>query len=180
MSLLGYSFMVSIPAKAEDAAGGEKAGITPLGKKIESSLAGRAFDASGEPNMEKIALGSCENRWIAPIIDKPALKLEWDSPKEISKIILNLDTGCRMLTITRQPNFFKRLALGAQPECLRDYRIVATLADGSKKTLAEIKGNYQKRVEHDFEKVAAKSVELECLATNGSDTASVFEVRVYA
>ena len=56
MSLLGYSFMVSIPAKAEDAAGGEKAGITPIGKKIESSLAGRAFDASGEPNMEKIAL----------------------------------------------------------------------------------------------------------------------------
>ena len=56
MSLLGYSFMVSLPAKAEDAAGGEKAGITPLGKKIESSLAGRAFDASGEPNMEKIAL----------------------------------------------------------------------------------------------------------------------------
>ena len=85
-----------------------------------------------------------------------------------------------MLTITRQPNFFKRLALGAQPECLRDYRIVATLADGSKKTLAEVKGNYQKRAEHDFEKVAAKSVELECLATNGSDTASVFEVRVYA
>lgn len=157
----------------------------PLDLARSAKISASSCAASAKPEnvvsgMFYDALGSCENRWIAPIIDKPALKLEWDSPREISKIILNLDTGCRMLTITRQPNFFKRLALGAQPECLRDYRIVATLADGSKKTLAEVKGNYQKRAEHDFEKVAAKSVELECLATNGSDTASVFEVRVYA
>ena len=56
MSLLGYSFMVSIPAKADDAAGDSKAGITPLGKKIEKSLGGKPFDLAGEPNMEKIEI----------------------------------------------------------------------------------------------------------------------------
>lgn len=124
--------------------------------------------------------GKFENRWIAPISDKPVLTLEWSEPKKISKIILNLDTGNRMLTVTRQPNFYKRLHFGAQPECLKDYRIVATLADGTKKELAKVKGNYQKRIEHNFDKVKAKSIELQCLDTNGSDVASIFEVRVYA
>ena len=124
--------------------------------------------------------GKYENRWIAPIADKPVLTLEWNEPKEISKIILNLDTGNRMLTVTRQPNFFKRLHLGAQPECLKNYRITATLADGTKKEIAKIKGNYQKRIEHDFEKILVKSIDIECQETNGSEVASIFEVRAYA
>ena len=85
-----------------------------------------------------------------------------------------------MLTITRQHNFFKRLVLGAQPECLKHYKLTATLENGEKVKLAEVEDNYQKRVEHDFESVEAKSVELECIETNGSDVASVFEVRAYA
>ena len=124
--------------------------------------------------------GKFENRWIAPISDKPVLKLEWNEAKDISSIILNLDTGNRMLTVTRQPNFYKRLHLGAQPECLKDYRIVATLADGSKKEIVKVKGNYQKRIEHNFEKISVKSIELECLETNGAEVASVFEIRAYA
>lgn len=124
--------------------------------------------------------GKYENRWIAPISDKPVLKLEWSEPKEISKIILNLDTGNRMLTISRQQNFLKRFHLGPQPECLKYYRIVANLDDGTKKEIATVKNNYQKRIEHDFDKIKAKSIELQCFATNGSEVASVFEVRVYA
>ncbi len=121
-----------------------------------------------------------DNRWIAPIMDKPKIKLEWDKPKKISKIILNLDTGSRMLTITRQPNFTKQLLLGAQPECLKDYKITATLADGSPKLIVNAKGNYQKRVEHVVDEVHEKSIEIECIATNGSDLASIFEIRAYA
>lgn len=121
-----------------------------------------------------------DNKWKAPIGAAPVLKLEWDSPQDISEIVLNFDTGSRMLTMTRQTNFMKKILLGAQPECLRDYRITATLADGTKKTLADEKGNYQKRVEHRFEKISAKSLEIRCLATNGSEFAAIFEVRAYA
>ena len=121
-----------------------------------------------------------DNKWKAPIGTAPVLKLEWDSPQDISEIVLNFDTGSRMLTMTRQTNFMKKILLGAQPECLRDYRITATLADGTKKTLADEKGNYQKRVEHRFEKISAKSLEIRCLATNGSEFAAIFEVRAYA
>ena len=121
-----------------------------------------------------------DNKWKAPIGAAPVLKLEWDSPQDISEIVLNFDTGSRMLTMTRQTNFMKKILLGAQPECLRDYRITATLADGTKKTLADKKGNYQKRVEHHFEKISAKSLEIRCLATNGSEFAAIFEVRAYA
>lgn len=138
--------------------------------KPENAISGMFYDNKG----------SFENRWIAPIIDRPILKLEWAKPQKISKLILNFDTGCRMLTITRQHNFLKRLVLGAQPECLKHYKLTATLENGEKVKLAEVEDNYQKRVEHDFESVEAKSVELECIETNGSDVASVFEVRAYA
>ncbi len=140
------------------------------GSKPENVISGLIYDAAGK----------CDNRWTAPIGEKPVLKLEWEEPKKISKIILNFDTGARLLTITRKDEFVKQLFLGAQPECLRDYRVAAVLADGSEKVLADVSGNYQKRVELDFESVEAKAVKLECLATNGSDSASVFEVRAYA
>ena len=50
----------------------------------------------------------------------------------------------------------------------------------TKKEIVKIKGNYQKRIEHDFEKISVKSIDIECQETNGSEVASIFEVRAYA
>lgn len=125
-------------------------------------------------------INKCENRWKAPIANKPVLKLEWDKPQQISKIILNVDTGYRLLTPSLETGFVQRIIQAPQPESLKAYKVIAVLADGSERVLADVDNNYQKRIVHSFEKVDAKAIKIECLATNGSDVASIFEVRVYA
>ena len=52
MSLLGYTFMVNIPADAK----ADPVAVSPMGKKIETQLEGKKFDLNLEPNMEKIEL----------------------------------------------------------------------------------------------------------------------------
>ena len=68
---------------------------------------------------------------------------------------------------------------GPQPESLKDFTVRAKLANGREKTLAEIKGNYQKRVVIDFPAEAIKRVTIKCLSTNGAPEASILEVRAY-
>ena len=67
-----------------------------------------------------------------------------------------------------------------QPETLCDYNIVGILPDGSEKTLVEMRRNHLKLVSHKFEPVELKALRVDCLATCGSDMASIFEIRAYA
>lgn len=120
-----------------------------------------------------------DNKWLAPIDAKPVLELSWEKPVCISQVRLNLDTGCRMITQTSQVSFVKAMIHAPQPETLRDFDIVAVLPDGSEKTLKEVRGNYQKLVIADFDATEAKALMVKCLATNGSEYASIFEVRAY-
>ncbi len=120
-----------------------------------------------------------KNRWQAPISKQPEITLAWDSPISISELIFNLDTGCRMITQTCETKFVKKILYAPQPETLRDFDVIATLADGSQKKLAEVRGNYQKLVKLAIEPTKLSAVKIKCLATNGSDFASIFEVRAY-
>ncbi len=124
--------------------------------------------------------GSFENRWTAPISKKPVLTLEWDSPVEISRVRLNLDCGNRLLTQSMSEDVLRRMKISAQPETLRDFNLVAVSKTGLKKTLARVRGNYQKMVEVVFPRQRVNSVGVECLATNGSKFASIFEIRAEA
>ena len=63
---------------------------------------------------------------------------------------------------------------------MKDYRIVARAADGSERTLAEVKGNFQRLRRHRFEPAELQSVRIEVQATNGEPQARIFEVRCYA
>ncbi len=139
------------------------------GTKPENVVSGMCYDIAG----------SNGNRWKAPIEKSPALSLEWGAPQKIGKLILNLDTGSRLLTPTLETGFVKRVIQGPQPEALRDFTISATLADGSKRILADVRGNYQKRLVFDFEPADIGKIEIKCLATNGAPQASIFEVRAY-
>ena len=67
---------------------------------------------------------------------------------------------------------------GAQPETVRDYRIVATTATGTVE-LCDVAGNYQRLRRHSFEPVRVNGIRLHVLATNGSDEARVYEIRCY-
>lgn len=139
------------------------------GTKPENIISGMCYDISG----------AVENRWKAPISEKPELSLEWEAPQKIGRLILNIDTGSRLLTPTLETGFVKRVIQGPQPESLKDFTVRAKLANGREKTLAEIKGNYQKRVVIDFPAEDIKRVTIKCLSTNGAPEASILEVRAY-
>ena len=62
-----------------------------------------------------------------------------------------------------------------QPETVRDYKITA-----GGRTLAEVKGNFQRINRHRFEAVETKSIRMEIEATNGDRQAKIFEIRCYA
>ncbi len=124
--------------------------------------------------------GSSENKWQAPIADKPWIKLEWKSAQKISNVLLYLDTGCRFLTISLETKFAQTILRAPQPETLRDYNLVGILPDGSEKILAEVRKNHQKLVSHRFNPTELKALRVDCLATCGSAFASIFEIRAYA
>lgn len=120
------------------------------------------------------------NKWIAPFSAKPELRLSWGGAVKISRIVLNFDSGRRHLTITKEASRRRRVLEAPQPEIIKDCDIVATLADGSQKTVFSLRGNYQKRVECKFGAVSARGIALRPLASNGDDFARIFEVRAYA
>lgn len=124
--------------------------------------------------------GKADNKWIAPIADKPWIRLEWKAPQKISKVLLNLDTGYRFLTMSMETKFAAAILRKPQPETLRDYNLTGVLSDGSEKILAEARGNYRKLVVHEFAPVELKALRVDCLATCGSPVASIFEIRAYA
>ena len=121
-----------------------------------------------------------KNRWQAEISKQPSLTFTWDKPVEISQVRLNLDTGARMLTQSEERGIVSKMIAGAQPEALRDFDIISIDENGSEKTLVSVRDNYQKLVVLDIEKAKMKALKIKCLATNGDDKASIFEVRAYA
>ncbi len=119
------------------------------------------------------------NKWLAPMAENPEIELAWSLPICASRVVLNLDSGRRHLTITKESSRRVRVLEAPQPEILKDIDVVATLPSGVKKVLAQIRGNYQKRVVIDFPNVSAKSISIKPIATNGDAYARIFEVRVY-
>ena len=108
------------------------------------------------------------------------LELTWPKPQKISHVQITFDTGFqRSLTLTAQDNFNKRIVRGPQPETVRDYELLYTDAAGQTHSLAKVTGNHQRLNRHTFAPVEAKSIRLRITATNGADTARVYEVRCY-
>ena len=143
--------------------------VSARGTSAANILNGISFDTKG----------SDANKWLAPIAEKPVVELSWKSPVKISEVRLNLDAGCRMITQTSQVSFVKKMIHAPQPETLRDFDIVAVLPDGAEKTLVQVRGNYQKLVVAKFDCVEVKALKVKCLASNGSEYASIFELRAY-
>lgn len=126
--------------------------------------------------------GELKHRWAAPLDGTgPWLDLAWDQPQTLGEVQLTFDTGFhRELTLSASDGATKRMVRAPQPETVRDYELIATLADGSQKVLAEIRGNYQRLCRHRFDPVSVRSLRLHVTATNGSEEARVYEVRCYA
>ena len=64
------------------------------------------------------------------------------------------------------------------PKCARDYQI--QIYDGSAwKTVADVKGNYQRRRIHLFPQIEGSKVKVVVTETNGDPSARIYEIRVY-
>lgn len=130
--------------------------------------------------------GKWEHRWGAPTLDAEGradawADFTWEQPVALSMVQLTHDTGFhRELTLSAQNGRSASMVRAAQPETIRDYRLLAELEDGSEVELANVQGNYQRLRRHIFETVRAKRLRVHVTATNGSEQVRLFEVRCYA
>ena len=83
------------------------------------------------------------------------------------------------MSLSHQDSYHKNMIEGPQPETVKDYCVEAQV-DGAWKTLAEVKGNYQRQRIHEFDTLAVKKLRLSVNSTNGEKEARVFEVRAYS
>ena len=126
--------------------------------------------------------GEWRHRWGAIMTEAGAwLALAWDEPKRIGSIQLTFDTGFqRELTLSSSDSVTAEMVRAPQPETVRDYEILYTDADGKTDVpLVRVQDNYQRLNRHDFAPIAARSIRIQIIATNGSDTARLYEVRCY-
>ncbi len=123
-----------------------------------------------------------KNRWASdPTQPMPQwLELHFREPKRIREVHLTFDTGLnRELTLSFSDWTNRRMIWGPQPETVRDYELQVLYGD-SAKTVVKVEGNYQRKRVHQFEPQLATGIRLIIQATNGDNSAKVFEVRVYA
>ena len=122
------------------------------------------------------------HQWAAPVqAGEPAwIELHWTSPQRMRQVQITFDTGFkRQLTLSAQEMQNINLLRAPQPETVKDYRLLARLADRQERTLATVAGNFQRLNRHLFDAVEVSSLRLEVLATNGDPVARVFEIRCY-
>jgi hypothetical protein len=123
------------------------------------------------------------HHWAAPVAEgRPAwVDLRWDRPQRIGEVQITFDSGFkRQLTLSSQDAQNVNLLRAPQPETVKDYTLVARMADGTQRRLATVKNNFQRLNRHRFEAAEMQSVRIEVQATNGDALARIFEIRCYA
>ena len=119
------------------------------------------------------------NLWVSRQTDfaEPEwLQLEWSSPQTIAEVQLLFDSSLHFHFYQSWQGY----PVNAIPSLVRDYRVVATLSDGSQIVVAAVTGNAHRNRRHalaqPIENVA--SLRLEVLGTNGVQRAQVYAIRV--
>ena len=123
------------------------------------------------------------HHWAAPVgPGRPAwVELRWEKPQRVREVQLTFDSGFkRQLTLSAQESQKVNLLRAAQPETVKDYTVVARMADGTERTLAAVRNNFQRFNRHRFDPAEIQSVRIEVQATNGDALARIFEIRCYA
>ena len=109
------------------------------------------------------------------------LDLAWEKPRKIAEVQFTFDSGFpRELTLSSSDTISRGIIRAAQPETVRDYRLLYRKPGSSDWTeLKTVKGNHQRLNRHKFAPVEVSALRLEVTATNGHEYARVFEVRCY-
>ncbi|MDF2723623.1 MAG: fumarate reductase/succinate dehydrogenase flavoprotein, partial [Paenibacillus sp.] len=119
------------------------------------------------------------HRWMSEPTDKaPWLELRWDSPIDIRRITVVLDTGLhRHLSLTHQKTHQTKMSWGPQPETVKQFRIVAE-TNREVKELVHVRDNYKRQLTFDIPIDGLTCLRLEVLATNGLDHARIIHIRM--
>ncbi len=120
------------------------------------------------------------HQWNAPLGPGGAwVELRWDRPRRISEIQLTFDSGFeRQLTLTGSDSTNSTVLRAAQPETVRDYRLLCRHEEGWKE-IASVAGNYQRLNRHRVPALETDALRVEITATNGAPHARIFEIRCY-
>ncbi|HYI94082.1 MAG TPA: FAD-dependent oxidoreductase [Bryobacteraceae bacterium] len=120
--------------------------------------------------------------WSAPMTGDGAwIELTWDQPKRLRRIQITFDSGFqRQLMLTASDSHTRTVMRQPQPETVKDYDVEYIDAGGVRRQLKQVKDNHQRMNRHTFDPVEAKSVRVHVKATNGLESARIFEVRCYA
>jgi len=111
----------------------------------------------------------CPNIWGSdPTQPLPQhIDLNFGEPKEFNTAYLTFDT-----------HLDKLIGNGAVPQCVRDYTLYYEKDGEWVKLLAE-QNNHHRRRRHNFAAVKSSKLRVSVEATNGDDSARIYEVRVY-
>jgi hypothetical protein len=149
--------------------------------EVRASSEVRGWEAVNVINGVHRGVYERKNRWASdPTQPMPQwLELHFREPKRIREVHLTFDTGLnRELTLSAAEGVNRRIIIGPQLETVRDYEVQVLYGD-SAKTVVKVEGNYQRKRVHQFEPQLATGIRLVVHATNGDQSARVFEVRVY-
>ena len=132
---------------------------TPTTFRVQNVIDGKARMWDGETNMWASDPSQPFPQWI---------ELDFGKPTAVNAVYLTFDT-----------NMAPRIPTAARPpECVRDYTV--SCHDGAGwRTVADVKGNWQRRRIHRFDTANAGKVRLTITATNGDQSGRVFEMRAY-
>ncbi len=120
------------------------------------------------------------HQWRAEMKEgQPWIELSWKRPVKMNVVQLVFDTGLhRTLRLSGDDRVYNMQQRHAQSETIADY-VIEAKSKGKTVRLAEVKNNYQRRVEHTFDSIDADSLRITVQRTNGDELARLFEVRCY-
>ena len=126
--------------------------------------------------------GDATNLWCSDGISEAGetLTLQLQKPEEIAQICITFDPNLtKEHCISLSKGTMAKVTPGAPAELVKDYTVTA-LRNGSKVWEHNVTENYQRHVVLNLpEKVTADQVQICVTATNGTEDARIFEVRIY-
>jgi hypothetical protein len=126
-------------------------------------------------------VGKHSHAWISDPQQKMPqwVEVKFDKPQRVREVHLTFDTALsRPLTLTKADYVSRRMVHGPQPETVRDYKL-ELISGKSRRTVAEVQGNYQQKVVHRFEPDEATGIRVLVQGTHGDPSARLFEIRAY-
>ena len=126
--------------------------------------------------------GNTTNLWCSDGISEngETLSLKLQKPEVIGQICITFDPDLtKEHCISLSKGTMAKVTPGAPAELVKDYTVTA-LHNGSKVWERQVTDNYQRHVIWNLpEKVTADQVQICVTATNGTEDARIFEVRIY-